>query len=444
MLIEIPSSNAAGNECSPPPNRVAALAFKAYREAELFFRYLRNMYNRVTLARLPGCSSVPGNCQSHEFIEHRKIATMRLRAISIAVVLGILLAGLWPLHVPRNEVSWLSDGEGLFFGNLGSVVSSKPFRGRVLREGASCSLEIGLEPSRVDADGIILSFYRPRSRAIPFEIRQFQNGLVLELGSDMHSGPTIERYVGKIFEKRKPILLTITSDRDGTSTYVNGTLVGRLSDFIISNRDMTGQLLIGNAPSVSYTWSGRVEGLAIYDRELSPGEVSTSFIKWSKGRRLDSISDEAVVASYPFDERTGNVAHNQVDAATDIVIPQKFFVLDKQFLQRPWTEFRLGWIYWKNATINILGFIPLGVFVGAYLSQLERFEHSAAITVALGFLVSLIIEVLQAFLPTRDSGMTDIITNTLGTAVGVTTLRFKVIPPVLSRMAFGGNSNRSG
>jgi glycopeptide antibiotics resistance protein len=45
-------------------------------------------------------------------------------------------------------------------------------------------------------------------------------------------------------------------------------------------------------------------------------------------------------------------------------------------------------------------------------------KRVTAITVLVGFLVSLTIETLQAYLPTRDSDLTDVMTNTLGTWLG--------------------------
>jgi len=78
----------------------------------------------------------------------------------------------------------------------------------------------------------------------------------------------------------------------------------------------------------------------------------------------------------------------------------------------------LSWGYWKNLLKNIVGFIPLGFCFYPYVSVVRLYKHPALITVILGFAVSLTIEVLQAYLPTRDSGTTDLITNTLGTWIG--------------------------
>ena len=356
---------------------------------------------------------------------------MLLRATCALVLFGILVAGLWPFHAPLNQVSWLTEENGLLFGRHGSVVSASPLKAQAAPGDNSCSLEIWLEPSRIEG-GTILAFFLPESRFVPFALRQFRAGLVLQHKSPGGSVKKTGVYVGEVFSGLKPVLVTITSSEAGTATYADGTLLKSVPDFVISSQDLTGQLVIGNAPKTSYNWSGQVKGLAIYDRKLSATEVAQSFADWTKGTQLDSAKSDRVVARYLFDEGSGNIVRNQVDPATRLLIPKRFFVLDQPFLERPWNEFRAGRHYWKDVAVNIVGFIPLGFFFYAYLYQVRKVAHPAALTIAFGFAVSLTIEVLQAFLPTRGSGMTDLITNTLGTAIGVMAFRHKAVQALLA------------
>jgi hypothetical protein len=181
---------------------------------------------------------------------------------------------------------------------------------------------------------------------------------------------------------------------------------------------LTGQLVVGNAPYTSHSWPGQMKGLAVYDRELAAGEVSQHFADWTTSKQAHQAAIEGLVASYLFDEGKGSVVHNRVDPATNLLIPERFFVLRQQFLERPWDEFRSDWNYWKDVGINVGGFIPFGFFFGAYFSAIRKVKRATWLTITMGFSVSLTIEVLQAFLPTRDSGTTDLITNTFGTALG--------------------------
>lgn len=339
-----------------------------------------------------------------------------LGTICILVLGCVLVAGLWPFHAPKNAVSWLS-GNGISLGRHGSLVSAGMFEARNVSEGNPCSLEIWLAPTRVDSAGTILSFYQPITETVSFSLRQSLGDLVIQRISP-HRTPRKSKLYVETFRDLKPVFVTITSGPAGLSVYVNGNRVRKSSGPSFSSQNLTGQLIIGNAPTTTDSWSGQLRGVAIYDHELSPADVSLRYEEWTHGRIVNSSETDGVRALYRFDEGKGSVAHNQSGSAPDLSIPEHFFVLREPFLERPWNEFHPDWAYCKDVAINVFGLVPLGFFFNAYLSIVKKIRRATGFTIALGLATSLTIEVLQSFLPTRDSGTTDLFTNTLGTALG--------------------------
>jgi hypothetical protein len=352
-------------------------------------------------------------------IQNVEMPSKVLATICLLVLGGILVAGLWPFHAPKNEVSWLSNGNGLLFGDYGSMLSAGAFEASESSDGVS--LEIWLQPSVVDGSGTILSFYPSERRSTLLALRQSLDDVALvRKNLDRKRTPRSARvYANHVFRQAEPVFLTVSSGERGTSVYVNGTLARMSRDFRLSSADLTGQLVVGNSPVTTDTWSGQLKGLAIYNREFTANEVAQGYQSWLSSGHPRASKARGTVALYLFNEGGGDAVHNQFDSLTDLVIPKRFFVLHEPFLERPWNEYYPGWSYWKDVGVNVAGFIPLGFFFFGYFSFLRRVKHPVAITTAFGFAVSLTIEVLQSLLPTRNSGTTDLITNTFGTAVGV-------------------------
>jgi hypothetical protein len=341
-----------------------------------------------------------------------------LRLMCLLVLGCILVAGLWPFHAPKNDISWLSNASGLLFGEYGSLLSSGSLKALESSE-AACSVEIWLQPG-FEQSGTILAFYRPETAVLPFEI--WQSGVDLGIRhSSADQSHHIERsriYVSDLFDGAKLVFITISSGPAGTAVYHDGVLVRRAPDFRFSAQDLAGQFTVGNAPGRLHLWHGKLKALAIYDRDLEAAEVSQHYADWTKNMSSELASSHDTVALYRFDEGKGSVAHNLVNSAADILIPTRFFVLREEFLEPPWSEFYPKWSYWGNVAINIAGFVPFGFFFCAHFTFVRKIKRAVLAAVILGFVVSLTIEVLQAYLPTRNSGMTDLITNTSGTALG--------------------------
>ncbi len=92
----------------------------------------------------------------------------------------------------------------------------------------------------------------------------------------------------------------------------------------------------------------------------------------------------------------------------------------KTVLTPPWRVQRFDRLFWKDVVVNVLGFVPFGFAVYAWLRiNCRRTPRSAIVAaVLLGGAISLAIELLQVYLPTRDSSLTDVTDNVLGTWIG--------------------------
>jgi VanZ like family/Concanavalin A-like lectin/glucanases superfamily len=335
----------------------------------------------------------------------------RLLGIVCIAVLGVILSlGLWPFHVPANDVAWLGNRNGLRLGSDSTVLSAAAFQAGGPGPGAG-SLEIWLQPAHVWKISTFLAF-SGTGGGEPFRIRQYLTDL------ELWTGGAVKIYVDEIFRQRKPRFITVTSGAAGTLVYIDG-VPAKSAGFRLPATDFAGRLILGDAPGQADSWSGMLLGAAVYQQELTAAEVLKHYQTWTQQGRPAIDASQRCRALYLFDERAGTVVHNRVAPDVDLQIPARYMVVDKKFLEPIWEEFSWSRAYVSAALKNIVGFLPVGFVFFAYLSGVRGIRRAALVTVLLGTLTSLTIEVLQGVLPNRDSGTTDILTNTLGTWLGV-------------------------
>ncbi len=298
--------------------------------------------------------------------------------------------------------------------------------------GGPCSLEIWLEPSEMRSVYTVLDFYEP-DNPLRFRLRQYHDGLIVSRDSRDIDG-RLKRFKVDLdhgLKQGKLTLVTLTSGYKGTSLYLDGKLSENYVKFRLTAGDMSGQIVLGTAAGDSEPWIGEIHGLAIYSKQLTAAEVLAHHESWAHGNQLESGETAGVVARYLFDERSGRTIHNEVSGGVDLQIPKRFQVPHKAFLRLPWNEFDWSWSYLNDLVRNIAGFVPFGIVVGGYFSLTRYGRRAAWLTILAGGTLSFCIEVLQAYIPQRTSGTTDIITNTLGSVVGVMLIRTAIVQRLL-------------
>jgi VanZ family protein len=280
-------------------------------------------------------------------------------------------------------------------------------------------LEIWLKPTRAFDRHTFLGFGTAEH---PYQLLMRQNGSDLEVDTESggHLFPKMtELDVGGIFAGANVLLLTLTTDAEKSLIYVDGAVVqtGRVP-FV-----MGGRLVVGDSPGQQDSWRGEVYGLAIYARQLGPTEVARHYDMWTQNKGAEIGVDDRPVALYSFDERAGNVVHNKAGHSFDLFLPKDYTVAYQFFLEPFWREFKPSPPFWRDVFKNVIGFIPLGLCLYPLMASFG-IRRAMLATVAVGAAISLGIELIQATMPWRESGTTDLLANSAGTWIGVRSYQF--------------------
>jgi hypothetical protein len=354
-------------------------------------------------------------------------ASRILPALCVLLTGGLLFAGLVPFNpFPRNRLTWAPGGQGLHFGDHGVAYTSAPLDPPQAPGDSYCSLQIRLQPewSYSDNSGTIVNFYTPQ---LPwrFRLMQWHDELLIrrDYFDAQHHLKTAELELQHAFLREEPVFITIVAGPKGTGTvaYRDGVVAGSSSRLGLSCADFAGQLVLGESPILDNPWHGTLFDFSLSRWDAPAMPPAGSPVPASAARQLEfknTTDGKNTFAHYAFSEGAGKSIHSADASAPDLQIPKSFVVLHKEMLLPPWKELP-DKLTVRDIAINIAGFIPFGFLFHAYLVFHRPSRHAAWIAVLGGFAISLTIEVLQAYIPSRTSGMLDVFTNTLGTYLGV-------------------------
>ncbi len=363
--------------------------------------------------------------------------TLLLAAACLMIFIAFFLAGIWPLKFhPENEVKWMPYEKGVHFYGQGIIYNSDPFNPpdhRCLNNDA-ITIAFWARPTYDSTWGISrLIAFCDQQKSESFYLGQWRSSLIVRYRYKNITSIVDEhrayKEIGLANALTKDVdhFIAMTSGREGTTLYVDGRPAKSSPDFSLPSENiaLSQYIVLGNSPSGHAYWKGDLSGLAIYNRSLTGSEISQSYLSWKQGGH-PVANEEGLIALYLFDEGTGGRVINHGGPAPQLEIPATFSPLHRIVLLPPWKDFRLSPAYLKDAFINLTGFIPLGFFFAAFLLKATSLARGRAyfMTFLLGVGISLVIELLQAYMPRRDSSLGDLIFNVAGTVLGIAIFSF--------------------
>jgi hypothetical protein len=325
----------------------------------------------------------------------------------ILTIIIMLMAGFKPRgYRVFNRVAALADGKGIRLDAPSIIFSNEPWPlGRPQPNDSSFTFSMRLTPLNFCECGItrIISFCDTATRE-KIIFGQYGRTLIIQ---DYTSGNKREFDCDSVFRPGKEVSISITSGSRGIQTFVDGKCRKVREDRIFNAGNVIhpAKIVVGNSPDGTSAWEGTIRSMEIFEKELSLEDLAAV--------------DKKPIAFYDFTKKTGFRIANVFGNDKGLYVPRFFTMLKLNILTLPNRSYIWSKDAFKDYIVNFFGFIPFG-FLLALLLYLKIFKRITAIALATGIagFFSLFIELVQVFIPTRDSQLSDLLLNILGALFG--------------------------
>ena len=324
----------------------------------------------------------------------------------------LLIAGLWPFNFWESNKAGIDAVNGLHLSPPSSVYTSAP--AEKLLDLRKFTILLHLSSDCYGSNGYLrILSYSLDDEGINFMIGQWEDSLVFKLRASGKPEPIHFETEG-ILQKGERGRVAIVFNGEKLVLYRDGHIKNekKTGPLSFSNWDGSFPLLIGSEANGKFPWKGNIYSIMIFDRPFLPEEVQSFPLSVTSGH----ISEKPII-DYSFNGGGSQIKDHGIGQPAHLFIPERFTPYKRQLLALPGIQDirrNIG-----DILINVLAFIPLGFLLAGHFHRRDlALKNALLFSIIIGFLISLTIEVLQAFLPSRNSSMTDLIMNTIGTAIG--------------------------
>lgn len=354
------------------------------------------------------------------------------RRLFMWVILFVtLMFGLHPKDYRlRNSVAQSATGGALEFARYGVAFTPRmltPTHGLRFDERGFTMVFLLDRPEEEQEGFAFLAQVHSGDDASQLVIGRWSDYLIVMNGDDYKNRLRHPRLGGKLPAGTNGVdWIAVSSSAEGTQMYFNGERVARDEDVVLSipTAPRPGRLVLGNSVRGTQSWRGAIREFTLFDKVLTDTEVQAEFgssPEHDRGMR-SSVALDRMLVRYRMGEHSGGRVINDFSgqlSSSDLVVPTRRVVVDPGILRWPFNhQFEFNRSFLSDMVINLFGFVPLG-FVLACAGVRLRKMSSFISCVVVAAIVSLGLELFQAWLPSRDSSALDLALNTLGGAVGV-------------------------